>query len=87
MSDFLDPEVKRYGGALLNNPTYKLLLGQGEDDLEALSGLLKLSEGEQDLLATAERGEGLLMAGNQRIRMNIEASQHEIALFGSAGGM
>ena len=87
VSDFLDPEVKRYGGALLNNPTYKLLLGQGEDDLEALSGLLKLSEGEQDLLATAERGEGLLMAGNQRIRMNIEASQHEIALFGSAGGM
>jgi hypothetical protein len=85
--DFLDPEVKRYGEALINNPTYKLLLGQGEKDLEALSALLKLSEAEQDLLAVAERGEGLLVAGNRRIRVNVEASQHEIALFGSAGGM
>ncbi|GBF35409.1 hypothetical protein DCCM_4536 [Desulfocucumis palustris] len=87
VSDFLDPEVKRHGGALLNNPTYKLFLGQGEDDLEALSSLLRLSEAEQDLLISAERGEGLLVAGNQRIRMNIEASAHEIALFGSGGGM
>jgi hypothetical protein len=78
--------VERHGQALLNNPTYKLLLGQGEKDLEALTGLMRLSEAEQDLLSTAERGEGLLVAGNQRIRMNVEASQHEIALFGSAGG-
>jgi len=84
--DFLDPAVERHGQALLNNPTYKLLLGQGEKDLEALAALMRLSEAEQDLLSTAERGEGLLVAGNQRIRMNVEASQHEIALFGSAGG-
>jgi len=85
--DVLDPEVKRYGEALLNNPTYKLLMGQGEKDLDVLSPLLKLSEAEQDLLMTAERGEGLLVAGNQRIRVNIEASLYEISLFGKAGGM
>lgn len=84
--DFLDKSVERYGQALLNNPTYKLLLGQGEKDLEALTRLMRLSEAEQDLLAAAERGEGLLVAGNQRIRMHVEASPHEIALFGSAGG-
>lgn len=85
--DFLDPAVERYGQSLLNNPTYKLLLGQGEKDLEALTALMRLSEAEQDLLSTAERGEGLLVAGNQRIQMNVEASPYEIALFGNAGGM
>ncbi|MBS3949554.1 MAG: ATP-binding protein [Peptococcaceae bacterium] len=83
--DFLSPEVARHGQALLDNPTYKLLLAQGEKDLQVLSGLMLLSEAEQEFLATANRGEGLLVAGAQRIRVKIEAAPYE-AQYLTGGG-
>lgn len=85
--DFLDPAVARYGQAILDNPCYKLLLGQGEKDLEALSRLMNLSEAEHELLSTAKRGEGLLVAGNQRIHIKIEAAPYELPILGDAGGV
>lgn len=83
--DFLSPEVARHGQALLDNPTYKLLLAQGERDLQVLSGLMLLSEAEQEFLMTAGRGEGLLVAGAQRIRVKIEAAPYE-SLYLTGGG-
>lgn len=76
--DFLDPAVIRYGQAILDNPTYKLLLGQGEKDLLSLEELMNLTEAESDLLASAKRGEGLFVAGSQRIHLRIEAAPHEL---------
>jgi type IV secretory pathway VirB4 component len=71
--DFLAPEVMQYGSALINNPCYKLIMLQGEKDREALCELLSgVSETERDLLANAKRGEGLLIAGNQRIFVKID---------------
>lgn len=78
--DFLAPELELHGQAVLGNATYKFLLRQGEKDLEALTRLLSLSDAERDLLATARRGEGLLIAGNQRVRMQVEAASHELPL-------
>lgn len=83
--DFLAPEVARHGQALLDNPSYKLLLAQGEKDLEAITGLMNLSEAEHDLLATAKRGEGLLVAGSQRIHLRIEAAAHELEYLTGGG--
>jgi len=83
--DFLSPEVARHGQALLDNPTYKLLLAQGEKDLQVLSSLMLLSEAEQEFLMTAGRGEGLLVAGAQRIRVKIEAAPYE-AVYLTGGG-
>ncbi|WP_027364873.1 VirB4 family type IV secretion system protein [Desulfotruncus alcoholivorax] len=83
--DFLDPTVARYGQALLDNPCYKLLLAQGEKDLEALSRLMNLSEAEQELLFSARRGEGLLVAGAQRIRVRIEAAPYELPMLTGGG--
>lgn len=83
--DFLDPAVARHGQALLDNPCYKLLLAQGEKDLEALSRLMNLSEAEQELLFSARRGEGLLVAGAQRIRARIEAAPYELPLLTGGG--
>ncbi|WP_338832849.1 hypothetical protein MHLNE_15990 [Moorella humiferrea] len=76
--DFLAPEVARHGQALLDNPCYKLLLAQGEKDLEAITALMNLSEAEHDLLASAKRGEGLLVAGSQRVHVRIEAAPYEM---------
>lgn len=76
--DFLDPAVARHGQALLDNPSYKLLLGQGEKDLQALQSLMNLTEAESELLAGAKRGEGLFVAGpSQRIHLRIESAPYE----------
>ncbi|SFE61193.1 AAA-like domain-containing protein [Thermoanaerobacter thermohydrosulfuricus] len=83
--DFLAPEVQRYGQALLDNPTYKLLLAQGEKDLEAITVLMNLSEAEHDLLANAKRGEGLFVAGTQRIHIKIEAAPYEMQYLTGGG--
>lgn len=83
--DFLDPAVIRHGQALLDNPCYKLLLAQGEKDLQALAGLMNLSEAEVELLATAKRGEGLLVAGTQRIKVQIEAAPYELPYLTGGG--
>jgi len=55
---------------------------QNDKDLEALTELLKLSEAEVDLLAGAKRGEGLLLAGNQRVHAKIEAASYELEVIG-----
>ncbi|KAA5806915.1 VirB4 family type IV secretion system protein [Thermoanaerobacterium thermosaccharolyticum] len=83
--DFLAPEVQRYGQALLDNPTFKLLLAQGEKDLEAISGLMNLSEAEHDLLANAKRGEGLFVAGTKKIHIKIEAAPYELQYLTGGG--
>lgn len=75
--DFLDPAVARHGQAILDNPVYKLLLAQGDKDLMALANMMNLTEAEADLLQTAKRGEGLLVAGNQRIHVKIESAPYE----------
>ncbi|MBO8169074.1 MAG: ATP-binding protein [Thermoanaerobacteraceae bacterium] len=75
--DFLAPELARLGQPVITNASQKLLMRQESRDLEALQELFKLSEAEVDLLANARKGEGLLLAGNQRVHTKIEAAPHE----------
>jgi len=84
--DFLDPAVKRWGQALLDNPSYKLFMGADGKNLEELTNLMNLTEAEIELLAKKNRGQGLFMAGSQRIEVNIELSDFELKLFGKGGG-
>ena len=86
MVDFMDPAVRRYGQALIDNPVYKLIMGQGDKDIEALSKLMNLSEKEVQTLAEGKRGEALLVAGNRRIHAKINVSPFELEMFGKAGG-
>lgn len=78
--DFLSPEIKRLGEPVITNASLKLLMRQESKDLVALTDLLRLTEAEVDLLASAKRGEGLLLAGNQRVKVRIEASPAELEL-------
>ncbi|MCD5401892.1 conjugal transfer protein TraC, partial [candidate division NPL-UPA2 bacterium] len=86
INDFLDPAVRRHGQALLDNPCYKLIMGQGEKDLESLVQLMHLSEAEQEMLGQGKRGEALLVAGSKRVHARIELAAHEPELFGEGGG-
>lgn len=86
MVDFMDPAVRRYGQALIDNPVYKLIMGQGDKDIEALTKLMSLSEREIQTLAEGKRGEALFVAGNRRIHAKIDVSPFELEMFGKAGG-
>lgn len=86
MVDFMDPAVRRYGQALIDNPVYKLIMGQGDKDIEALSKLMSLSEREIQALIEGRRGEALFVAGNRRIHLKIRVDPFELEMFGKAGG-
>ena len=84
--DFLDPAVKRFGQALLDNPCYKFFMGTDGKNLKELTQLMNLTEAEQDMLAKKKRGHGLLIAGSKRLHARIELSDFELKMFGKGGG-
>lgn len=84
--DFLAPELARLGQTVIGNASTKLLMRQESKDMEALRDLLRLTEAECDLLAGARRGEGLLLGGNQHVRVRIEAAAHEVEIMTGAAG-
>jgi hypothetical protein len=45
-----------------------------------LKDLLRLAEAECSLLTTAQRGEGLLLAADRRLRVHVAAAHHEAAM-------
>jgi hypothetical protein len=86
MNDFMDPAVRRYGQSLLDNPAYKIIMGQGENDIQSLTSLMHLSEKEIETLQTGNRGEALFIAGNRRVHAKFEISNEEEEMFGKGGG-
>ncbi|MBO8164204.1 MAG: ATP-binding protein [Brevibacillus sp.] len=84
--DLLHDDVRLYGQALIDNPTYKLIMPQGEKDIQLLTPLLHLSEQEVELLEKGGRGDALLIAGNRRLYAKIEPTAEELEIFGAAGG-
>ncbi|TVX85653.1 conjugal transfer protein TraC [Paenibacillus agilis] len=86
MNDFMDKSVRRYGQSLLDNPVYKIIMGQGENDIKSLTELMHLSEKEIETLQTGNRGEALFIAGNRRLHATFEISPEELLLFGKGGG-
>lgn len=84
--DFLDPAVRRFGQALLDNPCFKFFMGCDGKALEELTELMDLTEAEQEMLEKKKRGHGLLIAGSQRLHAKVELAEHEVALFGKGGG-
>lgn len=84
--DFLADEVKRYGQALMDNPTYKMLMGTDGKNLQELAKLYDLTEAEQELLNAKRRGHALLMVGNKRVHAIVKLEPHEVKCFGKGGG-
>lgn len=86
MVDFMDPAIRRFGQALLDNPSYKFIMGQGENDIEALSKLMSLSDVEIQTIAEAKRGQGLLISGSKRLSVKVTITKEDEMFIGSAGG-
>jgi hypothetical protein len=84
--DFLDDSVKRHGQALMDNPTYKLLMGTDGKNLQELANLYELTEAEQEILNAKRRGHVLLSVGSKRVHTIIKLEPHETKVFGKGGG-
>ena len=86
ITDFLHPSVARYGEGILNNCSIRLLMKSDGTDLEKITRLFVLNDGEHDLIKMATRGQGLLIAGDMRVFANIEIEKNVLKLCESGGG-
>lgn len=84
--DFLDPEIKMYGQAMLDIPCYKVLFGTDGQNLIELKQLYNLTEAEEDLLLKKKRGQALFLAGAERLGVRFEIPEYKLQLMGTAGG-
>jgi len=84
--DFLAPEVKMYGQALLDIPCIKILMGTDGQNLQETRDLYSLTEAEVELLASKKREHALLMIGSKRMHIHFDIPTYKFAYMGSAGG-
>ena len=77
VEDFLKTD---YGKAVLSNSSIQMLLKQGTSEVDLISQIFYLSEGEKELLLTADIGEGLFFAGQNHVAMKVLAApfEHEL---------
>lgn len=84
--DFLAPEIKMYGQALLDIPCIKILMGTDGKNLQETRELYNLTDAEEELLASKKREHALLMIGSKRIHAHLEIPDYKFTYMGSAGG-
>lgn len=86
VEDLLGDKVKMYGQELLDNPTYKLLMGIDGSNLEKVVSLYKLTEQEITLLEAKRRGHAVMMIGARRMHVRFDIPDYKFKYFGTAGG-
>ncbi|OME44166.1 hypothetical protein BSK58_04565 [Paenibacillus odorifer] len=84
--DFLAPEVKMYGQALLDIPCIKILMGTDGKNLQETRELYNLTDAEEELLASKKREHALLMIGSKRLHVHFDIPEYKFAYMGTAGG-
>lgn len=84
--DFLSPEVKMYGQALLDIPCVKVLMGTDGQNLMETKNLYSLTDAEVELLAAKRRGHALFIIGSKRLHVNFEIPAYKFEYMGKAGG-
>ncbi len=84
--DFLSPEIKMYGQALLDIPCIKLLMGCDGKNLKETKDLYNLTDAEVELLESKKRGHALFVIGSKRLHVNFEIPAYKFAYMGNAGG-
>ncbi|MBC8560742.1 VirB4 family type IV secretion system protein [Fumia xinanensis] len=84
--DFLSPEIKMYGQALLDIPAIKILMGCDGKNLQETQELYNLTEAEVELLESKKRGHALLVLGSKRLHIHFEIPGYKFGYMGTAGG-
>lgn len=84
--DFLDPQIKMYGQALLDQPSIKILMGTDGQNLLELKTLYSLTDAQTELLENKQRKHALMMIGATRMHGVFELPEYKLDYMGSAGG-
>lgn len=84
--DFLDPSIKVYGQAVLDQASNKILMGTDGQNLEEERVLFKLSDSEVEFISRKKRGTALSIIGTNRIFTNFKIFPDELRHFGKGGG-
>lgn len=84
--DFLDPQIKMYGQALLDIPCFKIIMGTDGRNLNETKELYNLTDAEEELLASKKRGNALVMIGSKRLHVVFEIPEYKFKYMGKAGG-
>jgi conjugal transfer ATP-binding protein TraC len=74
VDDFLKTE---FGKEIVTNSSIQVLLKQHSAAIEQIGEVFYLSEGEKQLLLTADKGEGIFFAGQNHVAIRIIASEEE----------
>src|SRR6476660_2635347 len=69
-----------HGKTILSNAAQVLLLKQKADTIDAATTRFRLTAEERQLLLGADKGEGLLLVGGNRIPIEVVASEAEYRL-------
>ena len=80
VEDFLSSD---YGKAIVTNSSLQILMKQSAAAVDKLGEVFYLSEGEKQLLLSAEVGEGLFFAGQNHVAIKVLASDDEHKLITS----
>ncbi len=80
VEDFISTD---YGKAVLSNSSIQMLLKQGTAEVDMISKTFYLSEGEKELLLTADVGEGLFFAGRNHVPIKVVAAPFETTIITS----
>ncbi len=74
VQDFLSTD---YGKAILSNSSIQILLKQSPTEIDTVSKIFYLSQGEKELLLSVGVGEGLFFAGQSHVVVKIAAAPFE----------
>ena len=77
MGDVLAYEGGKYGLAVLNNCATKILMNMKAQDAEIVQDMLDLSDNEQIQVTKLRSGEGLLLAGDNRMFIRMTLTETE----------
>lgn len=80
VEDFLATD---FGKAIVTNSSIQILLKQSPASIDQVVDTFYLSEGERNLLLSADVGEGLFFAGNNHVAIRVQAAPHEHVLITS----
>jgi conjugal transfer ATP-binding protein TraC len=74
VQDFLSTD---YGKAVLSNSSLQILLKQSTTEIDHIAQVFYLSQGEKELLLSADIGEGLFFAGQSHVAIKVIAAPFE----------
>lgn len=74
VEDFMNTE---HGKAIVSNASIKFLMKQSSSSIPVLAETFYLSEGEKQLLVSADVGEGIFFAGQNHVALRVVASPDE----------